>query len=126
MTNFLLDTQVFVWWMEENKRLPRNIKAIIDDPLNHVFISVVTPWEIIIKIKARKLKVPKNYAKFILNGLFEIFPIQISHVLHLDKLPFHHQDPFDRILISQALVENLTLITSDKKIWRYKPRLIKV
>lgn len=122
---YLLDTHVFIWWMEENRRLSAETKAIIDDPLNDIFISVVTPWEIVIKIKAKKLKVPKNYASYVLNSIFELLPIEISHVLGIEKLPDIHKDPFDRILISQARAENLTLITHDPKIWEYKVPLIK-
>lgn len=111
--------------MEENKKLPSDIKSIIDNPLNNIFVSVITPWEIVIKIKAKKLKVPKNFAGFIMNGIFKVMPIEISHVLGVGELPLHHKDPFDRILISQAKVENLTLITSDEKIRKYNIPLIK-
>lgn len=123
--SYLLDTQIFIWWMEENKRLPAKIKAIIDNPANSIFLSVVIPWEIVIKLKNNKLKVPKNFVEFVTNGVFEILPIQMSHVLEVGKLQLHHKDPFDRILISQAKVEGLTLITSDEKIWKYKIPLIK-
>ena len=125
MNNFLIDTQVFIWWMEENKKLPTDIKSIIDDPLNNIFISVATPWEIVIKIKSRKLKVPKNFAEFIMNGVFKVLPIQINHVIGVRKLPLYHKDPFDRMLIAQAKVENLTLITSDEKILKYKVDVLK-
>lgn len=111
--------------MEENKRLSSGIKSIIDDPINRIFISVIIPWEIVIKIKAKKLHVPINFAESITNGIFEILPVQISHVLGLRKLPLYHKDPFDRILISQTKIENLTLITSDPKIWKYNVSLIK-
>lgn len=121
-----MDTQIFIWWMEENKKLPANIKSIIDDSVNHILISVITPWEIIIKIKAKKLKVPGNFANFIMNGIFEVLPIQIAHVLEVEKLPLHHKDPFDRILIAQSIVEGLTLITADEKIWKYNLKLLKV
>ena len=122
---YLLDTHVFIWWMEENKKLPAEIKSIIDDPFNNIFISVITPWEIVIKIKTKKLKVPKNYASYVLNGIFKLLPIEISHVLEVEKLPYIHKDPFDRILISQAKIEDLTLITSDQKIFKYKVSMIK-
>lgn len=125
MNNFLIDTQIFIWWMEENKKLPAGIKSILDDPLNNIFISVAAPWEIVIKIKSGKLRVPKNFAEFVMNEVFKVLPIQVNHVLHLRKLPLHHKDPFDRILISQAIVESLTLITADQKIWKYKLKLIK-
>lgn len=123
--HYLLDTQAFIWWMEENKKLPADVKSIIDDPLNNIFVSVVTPWEILIKIKAKKLKVPKNFAEFIMNGIFKVMPIQITHVLGIGVLPLHHKDPFDRILVSQAKIENLILITSDEKILKYDVTTLK-
>lgn len=123
--DYLLDTQVFIWWMEENKKLSSDVKSIIDNPLNNIFVSVVTPWEIVIKIRAKKLKIPKNFAEFIMNGIFKVMPIQITHVLGVGGIPLHHKDPFDRILIAQARVENLTLITSDSKMWKYKIPIIK-
>lgn len=123
--HYLLDTQVFIWWMEENKKLSVDVKSIIDNPLNNIFVSVVTPWEILIKIKAKKLRVPKNFAEFIINGIFKVMPIQIMHVLGIGALPLHHKDPFDRILVSQAKIENLTLITSDEKILEYDVTTLK-
>jgi PIN domain nuclease of toxin-antitoxin system len=111
--------------MEENKTLPATIKSIIDDPHNHMLISVVTPWEMIIKIKSRKLKVPENFTEFIANGIFTVLPVQFNHVLGVRKLSGIHKDPFDRILIAQAKAEKLILITSDKKIWKYKIKLLK-
>lgn len=125
VNNFLLDTQVFIWWMEENRRLPPEIKLIIDTVSNHVFISVATPWEITIKIQAKKLKVPKNFAEFIVNGVFKILPIHIEHTLGIKDLPLYHKDPFDRILVAQAQAENFTLITSDQKIWKYPVKIMK-
>ena len=122
---YLLDTQVFIWWMEENKRLPQKIKFIIDDPTNRIFISVVTPWEIIIKRKLKKLKVPKNFENYLMKEVFKIVPIYILHVLNVEQLPHHHKDPFDRVLVSQAKAEKLTLITSDPKIWKYNISLLK-
>jgi len=124
---FLLDTQIFIWWMEENKRLPFKIKSLIDDPTNQIFISVVIPWEIVIKTKLKKLKAPKNFENYLKNDVFEIMPIQMVHVLAVGELPVYkdHNDPFDRLLIAQAKVEKLTLITSDQKIWKYKISLLK-
>lgn len=121
---YLLDTHVFIWWMEENKKLPAEIKSIIDDSFNNIFISVITPWEIVIKIKTKKLKVPKNYASYVINGIFKLLPIEISHVLGVERLPLFHKDPFDRMLIAQAKVEDLTLITSDQKFKKYDLSLI--
>ncbi len=120
---YLLDTHVFIWAMEENKRLPRDIKSKISDPNNEIFVSVTTIWEIIIK-KRKGLKIPKDILGGIKKSNFVLLSIDINHVLEVEKLPGIHKDPFDRILISQTKVENLTLITSDEKIWKYDLSLI--
>lgn len=121
---YLLDTHVFIWAMEENKRLSQDIKSKISDPDNKIFVSVATVWEIIIK-KRKGLKVPGDIPAGIQKSNFILLSIDINHVLEIEKLPGIHKDPFDRILIAQAKAEGLTLITSDKKIWKYKIALIK-
>lgn len=123
---FLLDTHVFIWWMEKSKKLSKDIYEDINNPDNIIFISVVAIWEIIIKSRAKKIKIKFNLESSVEKVGFKAIPIQLSHVLEVEKLPLHHKDPFDRILISQANVENLTLITSDQKIWKYILPLIKV
>lgn len=122
---YLLDTHIFIWWMEKNKRLPIDIKRLIDDSRNLAFISVASVWEIILKKRRKKLKVPRDIEGNIKKAGFSIIPIQISHVLLLEKLSFHHTDPFDRLLISQAKTEDLTLITHDRQIWKYDVDILK-
>lgn len=122
---FLIDTQVFVWWMEESKRLPKNIFNLLNDPQNQIFLSVASVWEIVIKRAKNKLKVPTDIEGGIKKSYFTVLPIELAHVIQVDKLPIYHQDPFDRILISQAKVEGLTFITSDPKIWKYKISILK-
>ena len=121
---YLIDTHIFIWAMEENKRLPLDIKARISDPNNKVFVSVTSIWEIIIK-KRKGLKVPKDILGGIKKSNFVLLSIDINHVLEVENLPFYHGDPFDRILIAQAKVENLTLITSDEKIWKYNLPMVR-
>ena len=121
--NYLLDTHVFIWAMEVSQKLHQNIKDMISDPNNIIFVSVATIWEIMIK-KRKGLKVPKDILGGIKKSNFVLLPIDISHVLEVEKLPDIHKDPFDRILIAQAKVESLTLITTDQKIWKYKLSLI--
>ena len=82
-------------------------------------------WEIVIKRAKGRLKLPKNIEEGINEASFKVLPIEITHAIEVGNLPSHHNDPFDRILISQAKVENLTLVTSDPKIWKYKVNLIK-
>lgn len=122
---YLLDTHVFIWAMEKKKRLPESIKNEITNPDNIIFISVATVWEIIIKSAKKKLKTPKDIKGDIAASNFQLLSIEVEHVLGIKELPGIHKDPFDRILISQAKIENLTLITSDEKIWKYKTPLIR-
>lgn len=121
---YLLDTQIFIWAMEENKRLSQDTKSKISDPNNKIFVSVATVWEIIIK-KRKGLKVPRDIPAGIQQSNFVLLSIDINHVLEVEELPGIHKDPFDRILIAQAKTENLTLITADPKIWKYNISLIK-
>ncbi len=121
---YLLDTQTFIWVMEGNRRLSQYLKDRISDPNNEIFVSVGSIWEIVIK-KRKGLKVPKDVLGGIKKSNFSLLSIEISHVLEVEKLADFHKDPFDRILIAQAKIENLTLITSDKKIWQYNIPLIK-
>ena len=122
---FLVDTNVFIWWMEENKRLPKDLYKLLNDPNNQVFLSVASIWEIILKLGKKKLKLPQTVEEGISASGFKPLPIETAHVLAIRNLPNYHQDSFDRIIISQAGAEKLTVITSDKKIWKYKIDLLK-
>ena len=123
---YLLDTHIFLWSLNNDWKLKSIIKEILINPENIIYVSVSSAWEIGIKLKTEpgfKFKTTIRKA-FMISG-FEVLPISFEHVLQVTKLPLYHNDPFDRILISQALVENLTLITSDSKIWKYKLKLLK-
>lgn len=123
---YLLDSHFFIWLMEDSKKVSPEIKLLIKDSVNEVFVSVIAVWEIVIK-KSKGLKTPKDITGGITRAGFKILPIEISHALEVEKLPLYrdHKDPFDRMLISQAKVEKLTLVTSDPKIWKYKLSLLK-
>ena len=123
--DFLIDTQVFIWWMEKNKRLHENLFKLLDDPQNKILLSVASIWEIIIKKSKNRLKTPKNIEAGVKKSGFIVLDIELNHVLGVEDLDFYHKDPFDRILISQAKAENLTLVTSDEKIWKYDIPLIR-
>lgn len=122
---FLIDTQIFIWWMEKSKRLSKKSFDLLNDPQNQIFLSVASIWEIVIKKQKRRLKVPKDVKGGVEASAFNLLSIEVPHVLGVEKLPFYHKDPFDRILISQAKIEHLTLITADKKIWKYDLSLLK-
>lgn len=122
---YLIDTQVFIWWLENLEKLKDSTQSILENKQNRIFVSAITGVEISIKQKLGKIKLKTNLRTMFNISDFEVLNLNIDHVLQLGKLPLHHKDPFDRILIAQALVENLTLITADKKIWKYNLRLIK-
>lgn len=122
---FLLDTHIFIWWMENKKRLDKNLFNILKNPKNTIILSAATIWEIVIKRAKGKLKTSITLEKGIKQSGFIILPIQMTHVLGIQKLPHYHADPFDRLLISQSQIESLTLITSDQKIWQYDIDVLK-
>ncbi|MFN0277150.1 MAG: type II toxin-antitoxin system VapC family toxin [Pyrinomonadaceae bacterium] len=121
--NLLLDTHVFMWMHEDAKRLSQKAADSITDPANALFLSVVSVWEMQIKIKLGKFSFSDKLAEVIsmqqeVNSV-RILPLDLSHALYLENLELHHKDPFDRLLISQALVENLTIVTVDQDFPKY-------
>ncbi len=122
--NLLLDTHVFLWWILDDDRLSASARASIQDPAQRVFFSVASGWEIAIKARLGKIKLPKDLDAFVAEQLatnvFEVLPILLSHALYVHKLPNHHRDPFDRMLVAQALETQMTLLTNDKAIRRYR------
>lgn len=117
---FLLDTHIFVWWMLESKKLDKSINNILKDSRNEVFLSIVSVWEVVIKKQKGRLKVPKDWKETLLESNFSILPVNLRHTYAIEKLPQYHKDPFDRILVAQAITEKCTLITDDEKVKKYK------
>ena len=117
---YLLDTHVLIWWFEDSERLSPLFVEIIENPSNVKYVSVVNLWEVVVKIMTGKLKL-KRTLDFIVRNLFEfeILDIKLNHVLEIQNLPKIHKDPFDRMLIAQAKVEGLTLLTADRKVIQY-------
>ena len=120
---FLVDTHIFIWWMEGNKKLSRSLLPLLQDSNNQLFLSVVSIWEMILKQSKKKLVIPHNFEKGIEASGFILLPIEARHVLGIRALPSHHQDPFDRLLIAQAKTENLVFITDDAKIKKYNIKI---
>jgi len=113
----LLDTHVFLWFIMGSALLSADTRALIEDEKNRKFISVASLWEIAIKSSIGKLSLSAPFDQLIpqqlsLNG-FELLPIEVSHLAAVTTLPFHHRDPFDRLLIAQALAENMPIVSSD-------------
>ncbi len=122
---FLLDTHIFIWWMEGKKELKKEVKTILKDPHSQVYLSVASVWEMVIKINKKKLKLSVNLHKGIRTSRFQSLMITMPHVFELEHLPTYHTDPFDRLLIAQAKAENFTLITADPKIAKYPITVMK-
>jgi len=115
--NYLVDTNILFWWMTDEDRLPQTIRRILArDP---VWLSVVSPWELVTKEQKGKLRLPPTFEQDMRSTGFIRLDVDLSHVFDYRNLPRHHADPFDRMLIAQARVEGLTLITADKRFAQY-------
>ena len=122
--NLLLDTHVLLWWLDDHPNLTSRTKTVIADGQNLVFISAAVIWEIQIKHAIGKLTIPANFRKVLYQENFEFLDITMEHAYAIADLPLHHRDPFDRILIAQAKVEGMTIVTHDKHLKKYKNSLI--
>ena len=118
--NLLLDTCVLLWWLDDpTTLLSEQALTAIRDSDNQIIVSVVSAWEIAIKKALGKLESPENLKEMITDSEFELIPINYEHAWQVKDLPPHHRDPFDRLLVSQATVENLTLVTRDSHLKAY-------
>ena len=119
---YLLDTHTALWALDERKKLSPSVLSLMDDVSVPLCISVVSAWEIAIKTSVGKLDFVGGSDFFLemmqRNGV-EILQLKSSHIRHVETMPFHHRDPFDRMLISIALAEELTLLTADENIQQY-------
>jgi PIN domain nuclease of toxin-antitoxin system len=117
--NLLLDTHVLLWWLDDSPQLGDATREAIGDRDNVVFISAATLWEIMIKRALGKLEIPDEFEGIVLREPFLHLDVSAQHAFMVGRLPHHHRDPFDRMLIAQALVERLTVVTADPVIRRY-------
>jgi PIN domain nuclease of toxin-antitoxin system len=115
----LLDIHVLLWWLEDPKRLSRQARRAIQDGGNPVYVSAAVAWEISIKKAIGKLDAPDDLEDVIEANRFLTLPITVPHALAVLSLPNHHRDPFDRILIAQALHEGFRLVNRDSEIAKY-------
>jgi PIN domain nuclease of toxin-antitoxin system len=124
----LLDTHTFLWMENDSSRLSPKAAALIRDTENTLILSVVTVWEIQIKVQKGKLTLALPLADIVQNQLqnnqLELLSITLPHVYELDHLPRHHDDPFDRLLIAQAHADNLTLLSKDPQFTQYPVSVI--
>jgi len=115
----LLDTHAFLWWRANDRRLPRRAREAIANA-DVVFVSAATAWEAAIKAALGRLRYPDTIEKGVEASGFEKLPISLEHAERAVRLPQHHHDPFDRMLVAQAQAEALTLVTDDARIVRYE------
>lgn len=123
--NLLLDTHTLIWVLANEPTLSSAARKAIEDPDSRVFVSAVTAWEIAIKRSLGKLRAPENYLDALKRYRFTSLDISTEHALAVEHLPHHHHDPFDRLLIAQAMYERLTLVTRDRRFDQYDVRLLK-
>ena len=117
----LLDTQLLVWWFVD-RRIPRRATELIRDPVNELFASAASVWEIAIKASLGKIEVePAALTAGLRDGGFRELPISFRHGLQVTLLPLHHRDPFDRLLVAQSMCESMPLLTADRALAAYGP-----
>jgi PIN domain nuclease of toxin-antitoxin system len=119
----ILDTHTFLWFINDSPELSNSAAELIESDVD-LWISIASLWEILIKVNLNKLDLPDDYEKFIPHQIainnIEILPVNLQHLIVLTKLPLHHRDPFDRLLIAQAIAEKVPIISIDKKINLYE------
>jgi PIN domain nuclease of toxin-antitoxin system len=119
----LLDTHSWLWMVGESGRLADSSRGLLRDPSNDLFLSAASAWEMAIKYAAGKLRLPQPPAALITQWMAEVrmgaLPILHAHALRAGELPLHHRDPFDRLLIAQAQIEGLTVLTADRVFAKY-------
>jgi PIN domain nuclease of toxin-antitoxin system len=117
MTSLLLDTHAMLWFFWDDPQLSADAKAEIEDADNRKLVSVASCWEVAIKVGLGKLNLGESSRSFlpreIARNNFELLNITLDHATAVEGLPLHHRDPFDRLLIAQAVVENLTVVGGD-------------
>jgi PIN domain nuclease of toxin-antitoxin system len=114
--NLLLDTHTYIWLSGNKPELSEKAKSLIENPNNNTFISVASLWEMSIKISLGKLIIDKpfpNTLSDLVNNGIEVLSISFDHILKCGDLPFHHRDPFDRLILAQCIFENMKLVSID-------------
>jgi PIN domain nuclease of toxin-antitoxin system len=113
----LLDTHAFLWFITADPKLSATAEQVIRDPANTPLLSIASAWEIAIKVNQGRLPIPQPFDRFIAQQLeinrVGILPIELQHTYEIARMPLHHRDPFDRLLISQAISEGIPLVSTD-------------
>ena len=124
----LLDTHAFIWFVESNAKLSATAKALIENPNTEVKLSIASVWEMAIKVSTGKLSFTQPLDQFVPRQMainrIELLTLEMAHTFAIIGLPFHHRDPFDRILLTQSLVENMPLVSNDMAFDQYGAKRI--
>ena len=121
----LLDTHAFLWWTTDSKALKQDAKSAIIDPANQIFLSTISIWELGLKKALRRLILPEEIEEELALRRIEVLPITAAHAVRAPRLPLIHSDPFDRMLIAQAQIEKLTIVTRDREFADYDVAILK-
>jgi PIN domain nuclease of toxin-antitoxin system len=129
MSRLLLDTHTFLWWINNSPELSAIARQAIKDANNECYLSMASCWELAIKSSIGKIKLAKPVERFVTENLaannFDLLNIELKHTAKVEKLPFHdHRDPFDRLIISQAILEKMVLVSVDEAFTAYGVKLI--
>ncbi len=122
----LFDTHVLLWAFNDDQKLPRTVREVLGDTEQAIFVSAASIWEMSIKGSLGKLEIPKGFFASFPKLRFEKLDVTFIHAQAVLDLPLLHYDPFDRMLIAQAIVEKMTLVTVDKDILRYDVSTLKI
>ncbi|MFA4929833.1 MAG: type II toxin-antitoxin system VapC family toxin [Patulibacter sp.] len=124
--NLLLDTNVLIWFLSGSTRISSKDRALIETEALGVSVSAVSLFEIATKAAISKLHAPRDLAVRVAAARFRALPLAMHHAEAVRDLPLHHRDPFDRLLVAQARIENLTLATADRQLAAYDVRTVEV
>lgn len=126
---YLIDTHTFLWFIEGSTQLSEFPKSLVENENNEIYVSIISLWEISIKTSLNKLSVKGEYESIVFDiekNDIDILPMTFAHTIQQNKLPHIHKDPFDRMILSQATVENINIISRDEVFDEYlKPTAIK-
>lgn len=125
---YLLDTHAYLWWVSTPERLSDAVKEILEDDTNEIYFSAASAWELAIKVSIGKLSSSVGLVRLVVEeplaqNLLPL-PVTAAHAARIGDLPLHHGDPFDRLLVAQSQVEEMTLLSRDKQLGRYDVKLL--
>ncbi len=116
----IIDTHILLWWVVNDRRLSQKARRLIENPKNNIIVSATSIWEIAIKQTLGRIKIDlKELEEAITANAFESLPVKLHHAVEVSELPPHHNDPFDRMLVAQCLVETAYLLTHDEHLHKY-------